>query len=214
MTTSSPPLESRGSLRAQFRDSARAAILDAAERTFSEHGLDHGRMERIAKRAGVSVGTLYNHFADREALITELIEQRRRELIEHVDAALRSAEEPFDSRLAAFLGAVFAHFEQHRRFLAIVAQGEQPGARLLLTRPHTHPSPILQALVERAEKLMAQGVRHKALAREQPQLLAAMLVGMVRSVLVRELLGPAPRGDSTDLPRRIHRLFLEGARRT
>jgi len=212
MTTSSPPLESRGTLRAQFRDTARAAILDAAERTFSERGLDHGSMERIAKRAGVSVGTLYNHFADREALITALIEQRRRELIQHVDAALRVAEGPFERRLAAFLDAVFAHFDQHRSFLAIVAQGERPGGRMLLTRPHSHPSPTMQALVERAQRLMALGVRQKALARERPQLLAAILVGMLRSVLVREMLGPTPRGGSADLPGRIHRLFLQGAR--
>ena len=214
MTMSSAAIESRGSLRAQFRDSARAAILDAAERTFSDHGLEHGRMEGIAKQAGVSVGTLYNHFADREALITALIDQRRRELIEHVDAALDEAAEPFAPRLAAFLSAVLEHFERHRRFLSIVAQGERPGARLRLTRPHAQPTPTLQALVERAERLMARGVRQKALARERPELLAALLVGMLRSVLVRELLGPLPRGGAADLAKRIHRLFLQGARRT
>src|SRR2546422_7964168 len=59
-------------LRARLRETIRHSILDAAETVFSEHGTAHGRMEQIAARAGVSVGTLYNHFVDRRDLVEAL----------------------------------------------------------------------------------------------------------------------------------------------
>jgi AcrR family transcriptional regulator len=217
MTTASvPSLATRGaraSLRSQFRDTARLAILDAAEATFSEHGLHGGRMEGIARRAGVAVGTLYNHFADRDALIRALIEERRREMIERVDAALRAAPADFERRLDAFVRAVFEHFERHRRFLAIVVHGEPDGSPPTLPRGLAPPTPTLTELARRAEKLMVQGIRERRLATERPQLLADLLVGMIRAALAREMLGPAGRRTSGELPKRVQRFFLQGARR-
>jgi len=58
-------------LRDRLREEANRAILTAAEEVFSEEGLG-ARMEQIAARAGVAVGTLYNHFQDRGALVNAL----------------------------------------------------------------------------------------------------------------------------------------------
>jgi AcrR family transcriptional regulator len=44
------------------RERSRAALLLAAEAVFREHGWYAGRMEEIARTAGVSVATAYNHF--------------------------------------------------------------------------------------------------------------------------------------------------------
>src|SRR5207249_10400262 len=79
-------------LRARLRGTIRHSILDAAEAIFSEHATSHGRMEQIAARAGVSVGTLYNHFVDRRDLVEALIESRRSALLLAVDEALARRE--------------------------------------------------------------------------------------------------------------------------
>ena len=49
----------------------RAAILDAAERMFLQHGFDGVSMDQIAAAAGVSKLTVYSHFGDKDALFTE-----------------------------------------------------------------------------------------------------------------------------------------------
>ena len=62
--------------------SKRRQILDGARRVFMDLGFDGASMNEIARAAGVSKGTLYVYFADKnrlfEAIVeAEAIEQRR-----------------------------------------------------------------------------------------------------------------------------------------
>jgi len=48
-------------------------ILDAAFETFAEHGLASARLDDIARRAGVSKGTIYLYFPSKEDLFREVV---------------------------------------------------------------------------------------------------------------------------------------------
>ncbi|OYV74472.1 MAG: hypothetical protein B7Z72_00065, partial [Gemmatimonadetes bacterium 21-71-4] len=48
-------------------------ILDAAFATFAEHGLAAARLDDIAKRAGVSKGTIYLYFQSKEELFRAVV---------------------------------------------------------------------------------------------------------------------------------------------
>jgi AcrR family transcriptional regulator len=50
-------------------------ILDAALEVFGEHGLAAARLEDIARTAGVSKGTIYLYFPNKEALFCEMIRE-------------------------------------------------------------------------------------------------------------------------------------------
>jgi len=50
-------------------------ILEAAIEIFGDQGLANARLEDIAKRAGVSKGTIYLYFPNKEALFKEMIRQ-------------------------------------------------------------------------------------------------------------------------------------------
>src|SRR5256885_4014785 len=112
-------------LRERLKGETQRAILEAAEDVFGQSGLSGARMEDIAARAGVSVGTLYNHFSDRDALLKALILTRRQDLLERLDAVLAStAKDGFGSQLEHFVRAVLEHFDSHKAFLAIVLESE------------------------------------------------------------------------------------------
>ena len=112
-------------LRARIRETTVQAILAAAEEVFADAGLHAAHMGTIAAKAGVSVGTLYNHFEDREALLAGLLVARHTELIGRLDVALREAAgRPLRERLRAILGAFAGHCEAHRKFVNIVVQRE------------------------------------------------------------------------------------------
>src|SRR5215831_13366167 len=107
-------------LRARIRETTVQAILAAAEEVFADAGLHAAHMGTIAAKAGVSVGTLYNHFEDREALLAGLLAARHAELYGKLDAAISGAAgRPLRARLRAILGAFASHCEDHRKFVFI-----------------------------------------------------------------------------------------------
>lgn len=64
------------------------ALIDATARVISERGLEHTTTNHIARQAGVSVGSLYQYFADRQDLIEALLVRLSREIAAAVDRAL------------------------------------------------------------------------------------------------------------------------------
>jgi AcrR family transcriptional regulator len=65
----------------------RKRILDAAREQFAEHGLEV-HIERIARSAGVGVGTVYRHFPAKEDLLQALADERFAFFAEKARAAL------------------------------------------------------------------------------------------------------------------------------
>jgi len=51
------------------------ALLSAAAQVFERHGYAAGTTNRIAERAGVSIGTLYQYFPSKEAIAVALLER-------------------------------------------------------------------------------------------------------------------------------------------
>jgi AcrR family transcriptional regulator len=187
-------------LRERIRQATAQAILEAAEAVFAEQGLQ-ASVGEIAARAGVAVGTLYNYFTDRDALVTGLLELRGDQLLEHVDAQLAaSARAPFPEQLTAFLRGYLQFFHLHRPFFRILFQGE-------LHRLKVSLAPV-KALYERCEKLVKRGVRERAVRAEAGDLAMPLVMGMMRSLVMRELFSGA-RADEADAPR-IAEVILKG----
>lgn len=82
-------------LRADARRN-RLKVIGAAQAVFSERGPD-ARMEEVAERAGVAVGTLYRHFPNKEALLEALIAERLGQVIEVARDVLHRGVEPWEA---------------------------------------------------------------------------------------------------------------------
>ncbi len=98
----------------------RQKLVDAARLSFAEEGVDVP-LEQIAKRAGVSIGTLYNHFADRGELVDAVLPDR----MARIDAiAAESAAEPDAwTAFATFLDALISAQARDRAVNEAVARG-------------------------------------------------------------------------------------------
>ena len=90
------------------------SLVEAAGEIVSRDGLDLLTTVRVAERAGVSVGSLYQYFANKDALIAALMERVNGELIAAVDevAANDLAADP-EAFARALLVAAFDYFERH-----------------------------------------------------------------------------------------------------
>jgi len=74
---------------------AREALLEAARAEFARSGLEHARIEDIARRAGVSKGAFYLHFQSKESTFREIL-QRFLGVLEEQTNRRQEAEERFE----------------------------------------------------------------------------------------------------------------------
>jgi AcrR family transcriptional regulator len=77
-------------------------ILEAATRVLSRESLEGFNTNRVAEIAGVSVGSLYQYFPNKAALVTALIDRAQGELADALEALVAQLEEsPLEESLQA-----------------------------------------------------------------------------------------------------------------
>ena len=78
-------------------------ILEAAREVFGERGLAAARLDDIAKRAGLSKGTIYLYFPNKEELFREMVRQMVVSQIEQGEQELSAMNESATDVLTQFL---------------------------------------------------------------------------------------------------------------
>lgn len=191
----------RSQLRSQLRESVSTAILEAAEDLIAAKGLQGAPLAQIAKKAGVAVGTLYNYFEDRDALIRALFEMRRATLRPQLRAAISEhAELPFEQRLRVFLADVFQVFEAHRKFIKVMIETE-----------HVKLAPTPNDLGTAVGELVKAGVKEKVIASQAAEVLPLVILGGVKALVLRRMAENA-KLEAADAETLVS-IFLDGARK-
>ncbi|GAA4862484.1 TetR/AcrR family transcriptional regulator [Actinomycetospora straminea] len=175
--TAGPPLGRRAATKARTRE----ALLDAARRVFAERGYGPASVEEIARTAGVSVGSVYVHFASKDALFTALVETQtsadvdtRASLVrddpqETFDALDRLVGEVADSREEALLDAeIWLYAVRHPEFVGRLAEHEVRLARFAseqLSPNWEGVDPAVRATVRDDEFIVAAAALYHGLIR-------------------------------------------------
>lgn len=134
------------------------AILEAGARVFGEHGFGGASTNRIAEVAGVSVGSLYEYFPNKDAILVALAERRLDEMMREVQEELASAgndDEPLESLLRRFVLAM------------LTAHEEAPDLHRTVFSEAPHP-PALHACVLQMEGSLAHSLEE--LLTQRPEL--------------------------------------------
>jgi len=88
------------------------ALIEATARILILEGFDRASTNRIAERAGVSVGSLYQYFPGKDALVAAVIDRHREELGEVARSALQKASgQPIKQAVRTLVAAAI---EAHR----------------------------------------------------------------------------------------------------
>lgn len=209
--------DARVTLRARFRTATREAILEAAADLMAAEGASQARMEDIAARAGVAVGTVYNYFEDRTALVLALLESRRRTLMDALEPAGDGprgradvpALQAFEAQLEPFVATLVAHFQANRFLLGVLLEDEQ--LRGVNAKSAARRTAMRREIMVRAVRLIDRGIRARVLRKDDPTVYAALLLGMVRGAGLASLTSThAPSGNWTA---QVVRMFMHGAAR-
>ncbi|MCP3138759.1 TetR/AcrR family transcriptional regulator [Pyxidicoccus xibeiensis] len=159
-------------------------ILEAAARVFDRHGYEGATTNRIAETAGVSVGSVYQYFPNKDALLTALHERHFVQIQAIVDEALAATHGV--TLREAIRGIVKAVLRAHRvePRLQRVLHVEFP----YFERPAS-ASESARRLFERARTLLGE---HRAqLGRDDLDLATHMVLRMVESLVHSAVLEPS-----------------------
>lgn len=99
------------SRRAQYSASTRRALVEVAERLFTEHGYAATSLDAIVAGADVTKGALYHHYSGKQALFEAVFEKVESAGAQDIQAALTGHRDPYEKALAGL-----------RAFLAVVRQ--------------------------------------------------------------------------------------------
>jgi AcrR family transcriptional regulator len=207
---------SRAALREVVQQHTRAAyqdaILKAAERVFGKLGYFEAKMADIAQETGVSVGTLYNYFENKESVVMGLAQREHDEFFAGLDACAEIAQ-PLD-RVEAMVGSMLGFFEARGDLFAIYTKmglsNENECRRiggLVGVEGYLRLLTAFEDVLGKAAEL--EQVRHDLPARE----LAAALCGMLNAAIF-VWMHEGRVGALVDRGKGVLDLFMKGARST
>jgi len=178
------------------------AIVEATARVLVRDGYDSLSTNRVAKEARVSVGSLYQYFPGKEALVAAVMEQYASRMQENIAARLQNAgsaataEEVATEMIRAMLAAQQAEPRLHR---ALVEQVPRIGALRRLHEFSTNYERLVAAwLTENLERIEVKDVDTAAF----------VLVSAVEGLVNRAILDRPELVSSGKIEEHILRLVL------
>src|SRR6202167_6846461 len=99
-----PPTSPRKKPRQQRSQATVECILDATARVLCTTGYDRASTNRVAMAAGVSVGSLYQYFPSKEALVAALVDRHVEQMTSLVTRKLAEvASAPLDEAVCTMI---------------------------------------------------------------------------------------------------------------
>src|SRR5262245_20290377 len=100
-----------------------AAILEAAAQVLETGGMAAFTTNAVAERAGVSIGTLYQYFADKNAIALALARRERETVLAEIGQALRGEVNPSpEARIRSMVRVMVNAFGGRQRARKAVTQ--------------------------------------------------------------------------------------------
>lgn len=159
------------------------AILEAAAEVFDTHGFEAGTTERIVARAGVSIGSMYQYFPTKGALLEALALRHAAEVEAHQRAWLTwltTTDPQLDEGLRAFIDWL------------VRVHAARPRLRCLLFEDRPLPEEVCQAMHSAHAATLAGLTTWLSGRVPRPHVTAALLHRAVPSLVHHFVLHPQP----------------------
>jgi AcrR family transcriptional regulator len=184
----------------QDKETRRVALLDAALDVFFERGFAATRMEDVARRAGLSKGTLYLYFESKEQLFEALIEELATPRLQQLESLSTNA-----ASLSEALELIAAFAPQ------MIGSSKMPKLmKILIGESHVFPHIVRRYRTEKIDRVLGSvsSLLDNAAARgEIPPLNAALTARLVVAPIIYSALWEAVFGNDDDPTVDLKELF-------
>lgn len=184
----------------------REQIIEAATRVFAEKGFRRATTREVAREAGVSEGTIYNYFEDKDALLMAILdklnetERRAEDFEEGIATDFRGFFNEYLRRRMSFIW-------EHREVFRVVLSEMLVNAELRGLYLRQVVAPTMGIAEENFRSRMEQG----EVRQTDAPLTTRSVAGAVLGVLVLGLLGDEEIGSrSEEVPDALAELLIHG----
>lgn len=120
------PLSPRKAPRQARAQATRDAIVEAAAHIIADSGLAGFNTNAVARRAGVSIGSLYQYFPNKDALMVALIHrQQQAQLATLTDAAAGLSEADLETTVRTLVRAAMQHHRDNSLLASAIDHEEE-----------------------------------------------------------------------------------------
>ncbi|MYS85212.1 TetR/AcrR family transcriptional regulator [Embleya scabrispora] len=190
MTSDRRRLQPRKQPRQIRAELTRQRILTAAAHVFAEHGYAAGTTNRIAEQARISIGSLYQYYPNKDAILVELVTR-------HLDTGMDATYRRQNGELPESIEEII------RVFVRIAIENHLEDSQLLRVMVEQAPrSPELLEKIYRHEQVRVAFVRelldgHPEVRIDDTHTAARLVVSTVELVVHQLIAAPEP----IDIPR-------------
>ncbi len=178
-------LQPRKQPRQRRSEHTRRRILDAAAHVFAEHGYAAGTTNRIAERAEMSIGSVYQYFPNKDAILVELMTAHTRAGIDATQRHLAAGlPDSLQDSLRLFVRATIDNHRDAPQLHRVLFE-EAPRPPELLTMLHASEANI----VTLTEALLAE---HPEVHLADTRTAARLVVAAIESLTHRLIASPTP----------------------
>ena len=164
------------------KEARKTDIIDTAARLFSEKGFHDVKMDDIAEQVGLSKGTIYLYFENKEALFFSIIEVRLAELIAELEEILRP-DEGFRHKLRQFVLRFLQYLENQQAFFKIMHSEKMRLNPDDHFRMHDYAAHAYLTIFRITGELIRRGQEERVLREGPPENLSKILLGILDAYL-------------------------------
>lgn len=203
--------ELRQVLRNHSRIAYHGAILAAAESILLRDGFRRTKMADVAEATGVSVGTLYNYFENKEAVLQAIMDQHYLRLEEQLSLSFDS-DDP-TKQLSQLITRVHAFIEDNRDLFQLYfgAEFDRHDSPKIAVR--ASPNAIMAKVSLRVRQLLEQCVCSGKIRNDIPLDFLAWSLEATLKALLSDWYRDADAFSLTERANEVVSLFFSGARR-
>jgi TetR/AcrR family transcriptional regulator len=189
------------------KEGRRKQITRAAMREFAKNGYHKTEVAAIAQRAGVSKGTIYNYFENKEEILLGVINDGFRGLAEQMQVILSSPGDPVQKLSDTFM-AYLTFFESPAEFSQILVKE----AVHIVPRVRGQYRGYLLEHVEYIEEIIKEGIARKQFVSVDARLAALCFIELAHAATKESVLINR-RMDTEEDHKTIVKIFLNGIKR-
>lgn len=165
-------------IQAQLIAARKQQILTAAATVFAEKGFSRATIKDVARAAGIADGTIYNYFANKEALLMGIWESINRDDESSLNQAIADGT-PLDAYLREALQEELDYVQPHMTEVFRVLMSEMLVSKTMRDGFNQMAQPTYDLAEKYAQMLIERGEIRPGDAQMSVRLITSMLFGVV-----------------------------------